>query len=178
MPTIKGTTKAVAEAIIEVVRVTGIIFSRQSLNKKEVLIEFGFDPWKVNKTIRRFEHSGFLKSSGEKLHMTEKGLVHFQRYQLNAIHFEPDAKKWDGVWRLLLFDVPERDKYLRNALRRKLKEWKFKQIQKSVFVTPYDCTKELKELVDLLSIDAYVHIIPTNSMGDIEKNLRSHFGVS
>lgn len=34
--------------------------------------------------------------------------------------FKFSQKQWDGFWRLVIFDIPEKKKFLRNALRRKL----------------------------------------------------------
>lgn len=55
-------------------------------------------------------------------------------------------QKWDGKWRLCLFDVPEKDKKLRYAMRRRLKEWGFVMLQKSVWLSPFPFADRLTEL--------------------------------
>ncbi len=52
---------------------------------------------------------------------------------------EPEAlwsRKWDGKWRLALFDVPQTHVALRTRLRRKLRELRFGWLQNSVWVSP------------------------------------------
>lgn len=173
MPT--GLTDTIADTLIELIRVTGVIFSRKSLYQKQLLLEFGYNPWQVNKTLKRFERQGFLKISGDTLRVTKEGLSYLQEHAVYALKFHPDRRVWDKTWRILIFDIPEQERYLRDILRKKLKEWHFKKLQQSVFVTPYDCKKELKQLFSLLDIDQYVHIIPTETVGDLDKSLRQHF---
>lgn len=59
-----------------------------------------------------------------------------------------DQEKWDGQWRIVMFDIEETERRKRNFLRRKLKEMGFKQLQKSVWVSPFDVIEEVRELVN------------------------------
>lgn len=51
-------------------------------------------------------------------------------------------KQWDKKWRMVIFDIPEEKKSIRDAIRQKLKQIGLFQLQRSVFVYPFDC-KEL-----------------------------------
>ncbi len=53
-------------------------------------------------------------------------------------------KVWDKQWRLVLFDVPEKDRAGREVLRRKLRDLGFWQIQKSAWLLPWPCEAELR----------------------------------
>ncbi|MEK7487960.1 MAG: hypothetical protein AAB598_01405 [Patescibacteria group bacterium] len=55
-------------------------------------------------------------------------------------------KKWDGTWRLMMFDIPSHKNAVRDALRWKLKELGFYQLQKSVFLSPFPCEQEIDAL--------------------------------
>lgn len=46
-------------------------------------------------------------------------------------------KTWDGNWRLLSFDIPERHKALRDYLSQHIKRIGFAQLQRSTFIYPY-----------------------------------------
>src|SRR3989338_8897825 len=46
-------------------------------------------------------------------------------------------KQWDRKWRIVIFDVPETEKKLRDTLRFRLKQLGLLELQKSVFVHPY-----------------------------------------
>ena len=90
--------------------------------------------------------------------MAEKGLIHFvnKEGELRTILtnkgkniarslFLQDYKqlkrpaKWDGKWRMVMFDIPEDKTKLRNLIRFHLKKIGFLQIQGSVWIYPYPC---------------------------------------
>jgi len=65
-------------------------------------------------------------------------------------------KQWDGRWRILVFDIEEKRKITRNLFRQKLKDLGFKPIQKSVWISPYDVSEKIEELLDLLNLEENV----------------------
>ncbi len=65
-------------------------------------------------------------------------------------------KIWDKKWRLVIFDIPENRKKFRDALRRKLKELDFYELQKSVFVFPFECQNELDFIIEFFQLRPYV----------------------
>ena len=73
------------------------------------------------------------------------------KYQINQLKIEPQ-KKWDHKWRLIIFDVPEKSRIKRDAFRGKLKELGFYKLQKSVWVMPYPCEKEIKLLREFFNL--------------------------
>ena len=52
-----------------------------------------------------------------------------------------EEKKWDKKWRIVMFDIPEKNKNLRHVLRWKLREWQFEKLQKSVWVSKKDIVR-------------------------------------
>jgi len=89
---------------------------------------------------------------------------------LNQISFERLRIKqtpWDGKWRLVMFDVPEQWLKVRHTLRRKLKQLGFYHFQRSVFILPYDCRKEIDLITEYLKITPFVHLLTTERfLGD------------
>lgn len=83
-------------------------------------------------------------------------------------------KRWDGKWRVIIFDIPEDSRVFRNILRQHLREMEFYQLQKSVFVSPFPYEKPLLELVDLYGADPYVRIMTVSWLDNGEK-LKQHF---
>ncbi|MBI4999329.1 hypothetical protein HZB97_00975 [Candidatus Gottesmanbacteria bacterium] len=61
-------------------------------------------------------------------------------------------KKWDGKWRMVIFDIPEITRVKREALRKKLKDLGFAQWQKSVYVTPFDVGQEIAEYLGAVNL--------------------------
>ncbi|MEI8103755.1 MAG: hypothetical protein WCG84_02540 [Candidatus Moraniibacteriota bacterium] len=68
-------------------------------------------------------------------------------------------KRWDGKWRIVLFDIPEKRKSLRDVFRRHLQKIGFRELQKSVFVFPYDCEREMLSLINLYEAKEYFRFI-------------------
>lgn len=83
---------------------------------------------------------------------------------------------WDKKWRIVLFDIPEKYKNARNALRYHLKQLGFIQLQKSVFCLPYDCKKEIDLIIDLYQIRRWTRYL-TSDYIDNELHLKSKFSL-
>lgn len=90
-----------------------------------------------------------------KIVLTEKGRKRFLKYKLDDMEISI-PRRWDGLWRLVIFDIPEKKKRARNALREKLKELGFSELQKSVFVFPYECQNEIDFIIEVFEIRSYV----------------------
>ena len=117
------------------------------------------DQEKLHKNINnlyRYEFVGKNKKEdgSVELFLTEKGKWRALNYRLENI--KNKKGKWDGKWRMVAFDIPEKDKRGRNALRQKLKKIGFCELQKSVLITPYECRKEIGLLVNFFSLEKYV----------------------
>lgn len=83
-------------------------------------------------------------------------------------------ESWDGSWRIITFDIPEKHKWSRDGFRRKLKELGFYHFQKSVFVSPYPCFEEVDFISSLFSIQDFVHYIETPVLTN-DRGLREYF---
>lgn len=97
------------------------------------------------------------KENKIKVILTKLGRQHINKIAFGEIKIQPI--KWDGRWRLLTFDIPEHKKGARQTFRRKIKELGFFHFQRSVFIFPYPCEKEIDEMATLLEIRPFVHII-------------------
>jgi len=61
------------------------------------------------------------------------------------------VKSWDGSWRIVIYDVPEKNRILRNKLHRVLNELGFKNLQRSVLLSPFASSwivKKVEKLVE------------------------------
>jgi DNA-binding transcriptional regulator PaaX len=116
----------------------------------------------VSKEIRNLKKSDlikkvFKKDNGEYvIELTEKGRLKAMEYQLLK-NLEIKNKKWDGRWRMIIFDIPEKFRKGRNALRWKIKKLGFYELQQSVFVVPYECQKEIDLVVNYFDLKPYVY---------------------
>lgn len=85
-------------------------------------------------------------------------------------------KRWDGRWRVVLFDIPERRRGVRNRLRLFMQEYGFVRLQDSVWIYPYDC----EDLIALakanfrIGFDVLYMIV---ERVERDTHLRKHFGL-
>ncbi|MBU2109809.1 CRISPR-associated endonuclease Cas2 [Patescibacteria group bacterium] len=100
--------------------------------------------------------------------LTKNGQKKALEYQINELKIKkPD--KWDGKWRIVIFDIPEKKKKAREVLRAKLKDLGFKELQKSVFVLPYECEDEIDFIVEVFEIRPYVRFLRVESFTNEEQ---------
>lgn len=69
---------------------------------------------------------------------------------------------WDGRYRIVVWDIPERKRRIRDLFRRRLKEWGFKNWQKSVWVSKRNVTDRLRQLIDELDMHKWVAVIESD----------------
>ena len=90
-------------------------------------------------------------------------------------HNNEEIRKWDGGWRMVFFDIPEKNRRHRDYLRRVLKLIGFYELQKSIWVYPYPVPAFLKNLILHEDIKSHVRFITTNQIDD-DLELREFFG--
>ncbi len=107
--------------------------------------------------------------------LTNKGREKALTYNLDEMTIK-EPKNWDGKWRIVLFDIPEFRRKIRDALRFHLKRMGFYEFQKSVFVHPYNCQDEIDYLIEFYDIRKFVRFIVADSI-DNELHLKSYFSL-
>lgn len=95
------------------------------------------------------------------IYLTRKGVDKILDYQIKDMEIKT-RKAWDKKWRMVTFDIPETKRFARDTLRAKLKDWGFLQIQKSIFVFPYECHWEIESITTVYEIEPYVQYIVAN----------------
>ncbi len=131
-------------------------------------------------TIHRLTKSNYIKiikKNGEiGVELTEKGkqIAHSFIYSQERTK----TKEWDHMWRVVMYDIPSKHKNERDIFRRKVRELGMYQLQKSVWIYPYDCKEEIQFLCDSLHISYKTHILyfETKEIPGMEK-LKKVFGI-
>lgn len=73
--------------------------------------------------------------------------------------------EWDGKWRLVIWDIPEKRRVARDLLRYKLKQLGFERFQKSVWACKKNCTKELRDFINRVGIEDWVMVLESDDIG-------------
>lgn len=76
-----------------------------------------------------------------------------------------DEVEWDGKWRIVVFDVPEKNRTVRDILRSRLKLWGFTPWQQSVWASKKNLTNKLRSLIQELKIEDWVLVIESDNIG-------------
>lgn len=117
----------------------------------------------LSQALKRLRERGLIDFiSDEKLayKLTDKGK---QKAIWESISISEG--KWDGKWRLVIFDIPEKRKQARNLLRSSLKEWGFIQWQRSVWASKADCTEALRNFIKSVGIEDWVMVVESDNVG-------------
>lgn len=127
------------------------------------------------KTLQRRRYAKLTKKKGTwVLIVTEAGKRRLQEVAFDKMHIAK-TKHWDGKWRIVLFDIPETNRYARGIFRDRLKSLGFYQFQKSAFVLPFPCADELDAIIQYFNITEHVTFFSTNSLGYQEAKALHHF---
>lgn len=105
--------------------------------------------------------------------LSEEGKKKILNYNLDKIQIKKPPK-WDNLWRLVAFDIPEKKKQGRGALVSKLKELGFYPMQKSVYIHPYECKNEIDFIAEIFKIAPYVRFLRVKDV-DIGLDLKNRF---
>lgn len=102
----------------------------------------------INYSRRKLVSEGLLEYRDGFLRLTAKGKTFLGRLE-GKDYKVIKPRKWDKKWRIIIFDIREEKKYLRDKVRNTLISIGFIKLQKSVWVFPYDC----EDLITLIKAD-------------------------
>jgi len=109
--------------------------------------------------IYYLKKNGYIKiknlKQNEGIILTKKGLEKILKTKIKIID---GRKRSDEKWQMIIFDIPENKRNLRNLLREKLILLKYKMLQQSIWICPYDVQKETEYILRKHSLDQYVKL--------------------
>lgn len=135
-------------------------------------------PNTIRKSVSRLQERGLLSltngASGARLSLTTQGRKFLTKDSWERVDI-PKQKRWDGVWRIIVFDIPESRRLGRISFQRTLRRLGFCAIQRSVYVYRYPCRKELYVVLDDQQLAEYVECIETRSLGTAQQRVELFF---
>jgi DNA-binding transcriptional regulator PaaX len=155
------------------------ILGKLDLSEKKT----GYDKNKIANALGNLKRQKLIEIVKEKngkttVKLTNKGLRRVRQFSIDTLTIKK-PRRWDGKWRILIFDIPSKPKKFnvaREALRRKIKKLKFFQLQKSVWVQPYECEDEILFVAEAYQVQRYVEIITAEKILH-EKKLKKIFKI-
>ena len=145
---------------------------------KELQKDLDLSEEQVRNAINRLRRGAILSVSRNKdgktvIKLSDKGRIKILAYNLETMKIER-PKVWDGKYRVVIFDVPEQKKTIREYFRRKIQELGFVNLQKSVYVHPFATDDDLEFLRSNYDIRPYVQIILAEKIEN-DKEVRKKF---
>lgn len=133
---------------------------------------------KFRQTVYRLSKSGLI-SVGEDaegkvtLRLEKKGKEKVVKLNLDNLKLKK-PEKWDGLWRIVIFDVPDNKKTARNYFREMLGMLGFSEIQKSIYAHPFPCEEEIEMIRSVYEIKPCVKMIFATKIEDDTKLLNKY----
>lgn len=134
---------------------------------------------RLNQTIKRLKKEKLVeiveKDGSLLVKITEEGRVKALQYKIEEMKIDK-PKFWDKKWRIVIFDIPEKYKRMRDIFRKRLKILGFFRLQESVWVHPFPCAKQVEFLRQIYNVDIDVRYIIADKIENPE-DLCSYFGL-
>ncbi len=172
----------IQKAVLQTIATAGILsVALLAPNALQVLKMFGLNKKaktnkerSINLSRARLVEKGLVEySESGMLYLTASGKKRLEK--IERMEFKMKIpQKWDGKWRVLIFDIKEKKRLVRDKIRVTLNYIGFVRLQNSVWVYPYDC----EDLITLLKADfgigrEVLYMIVDKIEND--KSLRNHF---
>lgn len=133
----------------------------------------GFSLHGLHRTaIKRLVLRGYVVKGRDGYRITTRG----KRYSAKLLSWYVDRSpsRWDGKWRMVIFDIPEKRKGDRDTLRRLLVQFGFKMLQASVWASPYAVPQEFNQRLWEMRIKYHVLYLLVSEV-DYDRQLRHRF---
>lgn len=137
----------------------GLVFAFPGAAPALGLLSFGtdsYDRWRTKKIISQLSKQKFITVNENDdntvtVKITKNGMERALTYELDAMKMNKSGK-WDHKWRVVMFDIPDKYKRIRDIFRRRLIQLGLFQLQESAYVSPYPCFEEIEFLRELYGI--------------------------
>lgn len=109
----------------------------------------------IKKAYYQAKQLGYIVSDETGVHLSAEAQKLIKPYR---------PKKLAGAKILVIFDIPETERRKRQWFRLLLRELKFKQVQKSVWESEYDCARVLSAGILERQLEKYVRVYEARSI--------------
>lgn len=141
--------------------------------------KFHTRPQNLQKALRALKRNRLIRvreiRGKTEIVLSEAGKKRVLAYKLEEMELVR-PEKWDGLWRIVVFDIPEYERRGRDALRAKLQELGFYPLQKSCFICPFPCKDEIDFITEVFGVSPYVNLLTVKAL-EGEELFRQHFEI-
>ena len=139
----------------------------------------GYKKDRLRQTLKRLEKQKAIEvvetKDGPIVRITQYGVIKALKYKLDEMDIKR-RQSWDKKWRIVIFDIANEKRRMRDEFREKLKQLGFYRLQESVFVHAFPCNDEVEFLRQVYGVNIDVTtIIATKIEG--EERLKDFFRI-
>lgn len=170
------------KAILESVKVAGVLsVALLAPNAIKTLKAFGLMPKirgkeYVASSASKLVKKGLLKFNGRNYELTKAGGKILEFWSIGDFIIEK-PKRWDGKWRVVIFDIPEKKRGVRVWISKLFAKAGLYRLQDSVWVYPYDCEDIMGLLKTELGVGKDLLYLIADEIEN-DKYLRAHFNLA
>lgn len=139
----------------------------------------GYKKYRLKEALKRLHKQKIVDvvetNDGHIVRITKNGLTRALQYKLDEVQVKR-RKTWDKKWRIVIFDIEEEKKKLRDEFRKRLKQLGFYSLQESVYVYAFPCFDEVEFLRQIYQVPVNVTYIVAEKI-ESQENLEKFFQV-
>lgn len=174
----------IARGILAGIGMAGILFVGAAMPNIFQMIPRSFFKKKypeksLERSLANLRRRGYIKfvqgPTGWRIELTDGGRNELSAYEFKEKLIKQPAK-WDNKWRMLIFDVAEKRRSIRDKIRRALVSFGFYRLQDSVWVYPHECEEILELLRTKYGVRYEALYLRTEYLAK-DAYLRQHFNI-
>lgn len=135
----------------------------QEIEGKEIIKIYeamGYTPQSVRNIFSKLKKDYYIDSTGRSLYqITKAGREFITSYYEKENYYN---HIWDNKWYMVLSEIPETLRKKRDSFRKSLLGLGFGPLYKSVYIYPWDRTKDVLSIIDSLEIEEYITILSSD----------------
>lgn len=140
-----------------------------------------YEPWRAKNVIDKLAKRKFVtvetqEDGSVRVEITRNGLTKALSYKLDEMILR-QSNKWDKKWRVVIFDIPEKYKRIRDVFRLRLQQLGLYFLQESVYVSPYPCFEEIEFLRELYGVSFKVRYLLVEKIEE-DDLIKEHFSLN
>lgn len=146
-------TLTLEQLILSLLRKAGVLHTKQFM---PVLEGLGYHSGTVRNTLTQLKARKWIRSAARSLYeITDKGKRHEIQRNAAGKHY---GGSWDGKWYVFAGEIPESERSKRDRMRSDLMQMGCGRLYKSVYLTPWDITKDVLRMAEEYGIEDYLSI--------------------
>ncbi|GIW62015.1 MAG: hypothetical protein KatS3mg089_0867 [Patescibacteria group bacterium] len=134
----------------------------------------------LRQTLKRLEKQKLIQrkyvNGKQTIIITKDGRKRILTYALEELIIKK-PHRWDGKWRVVMYDIPQQQKRLQELLSHILKNLGFLSIQESVYLIPYPCYDEIEFLREYYGVGRYLKYLLVEKIED-DAAYKTYFGLA